>query len=77
MGKSGDVHRHVEFTLARFEKHLAFPKNPSRAQRFQQRELPVVEFCKGDRLGVAVELCVFLYVVHDDSRENRSLLLFQ
>jgi hypothetical protein len=58
-------HGHPEVALPRGEDDLTAAHDPPLAQRFQQRELPIVQLRKGDALRVAVELVVFLGVGHD------------
>src|SRR5436309_2299846 len=54
-----------EIALAGLEKDLAAAQNAPRAERFEHRKLPVIQFGKGDALGIAIELLVIIGFSHN------------
>ena len=57
-------HGHPKVALTSGEDDFAAAHDPPPAQRFQQRELPIVQLWKRDALRVTIKLLVFLGIVH-------------
>ena len=61
-----------EIALPCFEDKLSALQRAPLPQRFQQRQLAIVEFRMGDAFGIAIELLVLFFVSHEIDCPGKS-----